>query len=134
MAVKVGTITYKDLKSNHSTSRFDGAAGATLTTVQTLKTALAAMSDCHIRAEALIEKEYYGVAGAGAVDDKAIVTASDSNGKTHKWAISGYNGTPQQDNDGFIMADADRTSAISAIATFTGLTLSALRSPVIKTL
>ena len=134
MSVLKGTITWKDLKSNHSTSRFTGAAGKTLADVTTLKAALTPMSACHVRAEALIEKNYFGVDGAGAIDDKAIVTASDSNGETHKWAISGYNGTPQQDNDGYIMADADRTAAIAAIATFTGLTLSALRSPVIITL
>lgn len=134
MAVLKGTITWKDLKSNHSTSRFTGAAGKALLDVTTLKTALAAMSACDVRAEALIEKNYFGVAGAGAIDDKAIVTASDQDGETHKWAIAGYNGTKQQDRDGYIMADADRTAAIAAIATFTGLTLSALRSPVIVTL
>jgi hypothetical protein len=134
MSTIKGTITWKDLKQNHATSRFKGAAGKTLTDVTTLKTALAAMSACHVRAEGFVEKNYFGVDGAGAIDDKAIVTASDGDGDVHKWAISGYNGTPQQDNDGYIMADADRTAAIAAIAAFTGLTLSALRSPVIITL
>lgn len=134
MSVKKGTITWKDLKGNHSTSRFDGASGVGLSDVTTLKTALAAMSDCHVRAEGYIEKNYFGVAGAGAIDDKALVTASDENGDVHRWGIAGYNGTAQQDNDGYIMADADRSAAIAAIAAFTGLTLSAMRSPVITTL
>lgn len=134
MATLKGTITWKDLKSNHSTSRFVMAPAKTLTDVTTLKTALAAMSDCHVRAEGFIEKNYFGVDGAGAIDDKALVTASDEDGEVHRWAISGYSGTPQQDNDGYIMADADRTAALAAIATATGLTLSAMRSPVIVTL
>ena len=134
MSVLKGTITFKDVKGNHSTSQIDLAAGKTLADVTTLKTALSGMSDCHIRAEGFIEKNYFGVVGAGAVDDKAIVTASDENGEVHRWAISGYNGTPQQDNDGYIMADADRTAAIAAYAVATGLTLSAMRSPVITTL
>lgn len=134
MATLKGTITWKDLKSNHSTSRFVMAVGKALADVTTLKTALAAMSDCHVRAEGFIEKNYFGVDGAGAIDDKALVTASDEDGEVHRWAISGYSGTPQQDNDGYIMADADRTSALAAIATATGLTLSAMRSPVIVTL
>jgi hypothetical protein len=134
MSTLKGTITWKDLKGNHSTSRYTLVAGSTLATVTTLKTALAAMSDCHVRAEGFIEKNYFGVVGAGAIDDKAIVTASDEDGEVHKWAISGYNGTPQQDNDGYIMADDDRTTALAAIATATGLTLSAMRSPVIITL
>jgi len=134
MSTLKGTITWKDVKGNHSTSRFIGDTGKTLADVTTLKTALSAMSDCHVRAEGFIEKNYFAVAGAGAVDDKALVTASDSDGEVHRWAVSGYNGTPQQDNDGYIMADADRTAAISAIATFTGLSLSAMRSPVIVTL
>jgi len=134
MSTLKGTITWKDLKGNHSTSRFIGAAGKTLADVTTLKTALAAMSGCDVRAEGFIEKNYFGVSGAGAVDDKALVTASDSDGEVHRWAISGYSGTPVQDNDGYTMADADRTSALAAIATFTGLTLSAMRSPFITTL
>lgn len=134
MSVEVGTITWKDLKANHSTSRFKLAGSSTLATVTTLKTALAAMSACHVRAEGYIEKNYFGVDGAGAIDDKAIVTASDSQGEVHKWGISGYSGTPTQDNEGYIMASADRTAALAAIATATGLTLSAMRSPVIVTL
>jgi hypothetical protein len=134
MSTIKGTITWKDLKGNHSTSRFKGAAGKTLADVTTLKTALSAMSDCHVRAEGFIEKNYFAVDGAGAIDDKAIVTGSDSDGEVHKWGISGYNGTPQQDNDGYIMADSDRTTALAAIETFTGLSLSAMRSPVIITL
>ena len=134
MSTLKGTVTWKDLKGNHSTSRFIGAPAKTITDVTTLKTALSAMSDCHVRAEGFIEKNYFGVDGAGAVDDKALVTASDEDGEVHRWGISGYNGTPLQDNDGYTMASADRTAAIAAIATFTGLTLSAMRSPVIITL
>lgn len=134
MSTLKGTITWKDVKGNHSTSRFKGDTGKALADVTTLKTALSAMSDCHVRAEGFIEKNYFAVVGAGAVDDKALVTASDADGEVHKWAVSGYNGTPQQDNDGYIMADADRTAALAAIATFTGLSLSAMRSPVIITL
>lgn len=134
MSVGKGTITFKDLKGNHSTMRFVADTGMALANVTTLKTALSALSDCHVRAEGYIDKNYFGVAGAGAIDDKAIITASDENGEVHKWALSGYNGVPQQDNDGYIMADADRTTALGVIATFTGLTLSAMRSPVIITL
>jgi len=134
MSVLKGTVTFKDLKGNHSTSQVTLAGGSTLATVVTLKTGLALLSDCHIRAEGFLEKNYFGVAGAAAIDDKAIVTASDENGEVHKWGIPGYNGTPQQDNDGWIMADADRTTAIGLYAAATGLTLSAMRSPVIKTL
>ena len=134
MSVLKGTITFKDLKGNHSVAKVVMAAGKALADVTTLKTGLALMSDCHIRAEALVEKNYFGVVGAGAIDDKAIFTASDQNGVVHKWGIPGYNGTPQQDNDGYIMADADRTTAAGLYAAATGLTLSVMRSPVIVTL
>lgn len=133
MALKA-TITFKDSQDNFSTMRFKGAAGKTLTDVQTLKTALAALSDCDVRAEGLIEKNYYDVAGGDDINSKAIVTGADSDGEVHKWSLPGYNGTPVQDDDGKHMADADRATAIAAIETFTGLSLTELRSPYIITL
>jgi len=134
MGASKGTITFKDVKQNFSTMRFPDSAGTkTLTDVTTLKTALVAFTDCHISGEGYVDKNKFTVDGADATDNKGIVTCQDGDGNVHKWAIPGYNGTPVQDNDGFTIEDADRDAAITAIAAFTGLTLSALRSPYIVT-
>jgi len=129
-----GTIRFKDSQENFSAMRIEDTVGTqVLLGVTTLKTALAAHSGCHVRGEAYIDENLYSVAGSGALQDKAIITAQDSDGHVHKWALPGYSGTPVQDDDGWIMADADRDACITALATFTGLTLSALRSPYIVT-
>jgi len=129
-----GTIRFKDSQKNFSAMRIEDTVGTKVKTdVATLKTALSAKSDCDVRGEAYIDETLYSVAGAGALQDKAIITAQDTDGHVHKWALPGYNGTPVQDDDGWVMVDADRDALVTAIATFTGLTLSALRSPYIVT-
>jgi len=134
MGASKGTITFKDVKTNFSTMRFpDEADAKTKTDVATLRAVLALLSDCHIAGEGYVDKTKFTVAGADSVDNKGVITCQDQHGNVHKWALPGYNGTPVQDNDGWTMTDADRDTAIAAIAAFTGLTLSALRSPYIVT-
>lgn len=131
MSVKKGTITFKDLEGNFATMRFKNVADLAAST--TLKAALAAFSDCLVRSEALIEKNLYTVVGAGNVDEKAIITAQDSTGEVHKWALPGFNGTPVRDKEGDKVDPDDLTTILAAISTATGLSLAPLRSPVIKT-
>lgn len=131
MATSKGTITFKDLFSNFSTMRFKG--GADLAAVTTLKTALSAFSDCHIRAEGFQDKNYFAVVGAGNRDLKAIITLADADGETHKWAIPGFNGEPVQDSEGERVSDANVATIQAAIEAYTGETYTALRSPVIQT-
>lgn len=126
-----GTITFKDLKANFSTMRFKGPAD--LTVVETLKTALTAFSDCHVRATGYIDKTYYSVVGAGNRDYKAIITLADADGEVHKWAIPGFNGTPLVDKEGEYVDPTDLATIMAAIATATGETFTSLRSPVIQT-
>lgn len=132
MALK-GTITYKDLKSNFSSMRFKPAAGKTLLDVGTLATVLDGYTACSRRAHALQEKTYLAAVGAGNRDEKGIVTVADADGEVHKWAIPGYNGATEQDNDGDIMADPDLAAIVAAITALTGEVYTVLRSPIIQT-
>lgn len=131
MSVMRGTITFKDLKTNFATMRFKDVAD--VAAMATLKTALAAFSDCHVRSEASTEKNLYSVVGAGNRDKKAICTFSDATGETHKWAIPGFNGTPLNDKEGDYVDPTDLATIQTAIETATGLSLSPLRSPYIQT-
>jgi hypothetical protein len=133
MSTLKGVITFKDLKANHSAMRFKGAAGKALADVTTLKTAIAAFSDCHVRAEGLMDKLYYDIVGAGNRDNKAVCTFSDADGETHKYMIPGFNGTPLQDKEGDYVNPTDLATIQAAIEVFTGESFSPLRSPVIKT-
>lgn len=134
MAGNKGTITFKDAEKNFSTMRFPDTAGTkTKADVETLKAVLVAFTDCHIRGTGYVDKTYYVVAGADITDSKAIVTCQDGDGNVHKYSIPGYNGTPVQDKDGYVMEDADRDAAVTAIGVFTGLALAPLRSPYIVT-
>lgn len=128
-----GTITFKDAELNFSTMRFTAATGKTKADVTTLSTALQAYTDCDVRAEAIIDKDYSEVAGAGNRDKKGIVTVGDSDGETHKWALPGYNGASATDKPGEHMIDPDLAAIVSAISTFTGEAYTVLRSPVIQT-
>ena len=132
MALK-GTITYKDLKANFSTMRFKPAAGKGLTDVGTLATIIDGYTGCDRRAHAFQDKTYVAATGTANKDDKGIVTVADADGEVHKWAIPGYNGAEEQDNDGDIMADPDLAAIVAAIAALTGETYTTLRSPIIKT-
>lgn len=133
MGTLKGVITFKDLKANHSTMRFKGAAGKALADVTTLSTALAPYSACEVRAEGMMDKTYYGVDGAGNRDKKAICTFADADGETHKYAIPGFSGTPLQDKEGDYVDPVDLAVIQAAIETFTGETFAPLRSPVIQT-
>ena len=134
MGASKGTITFKDVKTNFSTMRFPDASDAKdKAGVATLQAVLETYSDCHVAGIGYVDKTKFTVAGADAVDNKAIITCQDGDGNVHKWALPGYNGTPVQDNDGWTMDTTERDACITAIAVFTGLTLSALRSPYIVT-
>lgn len=133
MSTLRGVITFKDLKANHSTMRFKGAAGKLLADVTTLEGVLSGYTDCHTRAEGIMDKVYYDVVGAGNRDLKAICTFADSDGETHKYSIPGFNGTPLQDKEGEYVDPVDLALIQAAIETFTGEAFSPLRSPVIQT-
>lgn len=128
-----GTITFKDNEANFSTMRFVGDAGKEKADVVTLATALEGKSDCDVRAEALIDKDYSAVGGGGNRDLKGVITVSDSDGETHKWALPGYNGTAEIDKEGEHMIDPDLATLVAAIEAFTGESYTVLRSPVIQT-
>jgi hypothetical protein len=133
MAAAKGTITFKDLKANHSTMRFKMADGKAKSDIDTLKVVLAGYSNCHVRAEALIDKTYYSVVGAGNRDNKAIITLADTDGEVHKWEIPGYNGDGIQDNEGEACDPDDVAIIQAAITALTGEAYSPLRSPIIQT-
>lgn len=132
MAIK-GTITYKDLEANFSTMRFKPAAGKALADVDTLAGVIDGYTACDRRAHAFQDKTYAAATGAGNRDIKGIVTVADSDGEVHKWAIPGYNGASEQDNDGEKMANPDLAAIVAAITALTGETYTVLRSPVIQT-
>lgn len=131
MSVTRGTITFKDLKANFATMRFKGVAD--LAAMTTLKTALAAFTDCDVRSEAHQTKNYFSVAGAGNRDYKAIITLADAEGEVHKWAIPGFSGTPLVDKEGEYVDPFDVATIMTAISAATGESYSGLRSPVIQT-
>ena len=105
----------------------------TLADVTTLEGVLDDYTDCHTRAEAMIEKTYYAIVGAGNRDKKAILTLADADGETHKWALPGFNGTPLQDKEGDYVDPVDMAVIQAGIEALTGESYTALRSPVIQT-
>lgn len=133
MAVGRGTITWKGSNAATVTTRFKAAAGKTKADVVTLKEALDDFSDCNVRAEAFIDKNYYAVDGAGNVDLKAICSFADADGETHKYVIPGFNGTPLMDYEGEYVDPEDLDTIQTAVETFTGESFTPLRSPVIQT-
>lgn len=133
MAVARGTITWKGSNTATVTTRFKAASGKTKNDVVTLKAALDDFSDCDVRAEAFIDKNYYAVDGAGNVDLKAICSFADADGETHKYVIPGYKGGTVTDNEGEKVDPTDLATIQAAIEAFTGETFTPLRSPVIQT-
>lgn len=126
-----GTVTFKDLAPNFSTMQFENCTDAAA--LDTLATYLDGKSVCQVSKKGFISNVIVSVDGAGNIDKKAIITATDSVNHTHKWAWPGYNGATEQDTKGEKMTATELRDVLDAIETATGLVLSPLRSPIIQT-
>lgn len=132
MSIKKGVVTFMDSEKNFASMRFEGVAD--LTALGVLETALLVLSNGAAKRRAIVEADILSPATpvAGHVDTKAIITAQDSDGHIHRWSLPSFDGTSIKTKDGFRMDDTELATIVAAIATATGLTLTALESPVIQ--
>lgn len=127
-----GIITVEDGQGNFSSSRIDGCAD--LAAVTTLRTALAAYISGKASREAFQSISMISHSGqTGNIADRAIITAQDSNGKVHQWVLATYSGDEEEDKDGWKIPAATAATIVGLYATASGLTLTPLRCPVIRT-
>lgn len=127
-----GIITVEDGEGNFSSSRIDGCAD--LAAVTTLRTALATYIEGKASREAFQEIAMISHSGqTGHIDYRAIITAQDSNGKVHQWVLPTYSGDEETDVEGTKIPAATAATIVALYATASGLTLTPLRCPVIRT-
>lgn len=132
MSVKKGVITIMDSEKNFASMRFEGVAD--LTALTTLETAVLVLTDGNAKRRAIVEADILSPAtpASGHVDKKGVVTTQDSDGHIHRWSIPSFSGTEIKTKDGYRMDDTELATIVAAIATATGMTLTALESPVIQ--
>lgn len=131
--ISIGTMTFIDAESNLSTTRVKVRASKTKAALDILAAALDLKSTCGLSAVGYVDKSDEGGTPAGNKDYKAIITCMDEYRDVHKWQIPGYSGTKAQDKDGEHVIDPDLSTIVAAFATYTGYTLTPLRSPIIQT-
>ena len=106
--------------------------------LDTLTDAILAKSNCSIRSEAVLDTARNKARTfTGNKDRKALLTCQEPDGTVHRWEIP----DPKADDcelvigtNGQQLKQASADTLAAAFATCTGLTLVALRSPVIQTL
>lgn len=132
-AVTKAVITFMDTKRNFSSMTFEGVA--TRAAMETLQGVLEGYTACNTKRNAFHDISVLSPAtpvGANR-DRKAIINTQDDVGHVHSWEIPGYNGATTQEKEGERVEDVALTAIVAAIATATGLSLTALESPVIQT-
>jgi hypothetical protein len=104
--------------------------------LDTLSDAILAMSDCGLKEESVLDiAREDSPTYAGNKDRKGVLVCQEPDGTIHKWQIPGIKAANCEivaNTNGERIKPADAATLAAAFATCTGLTLTALESPVIQ--
>jgi hypothetical protein len=139
--VSKGTITFVDATKMGSAKivvrAFDYDSPITKVALGVLAAAILAKSDCGLKESSAIDISREDTPDfTGNKDRKGLLVCQEPDGTIHKWEIPGIKTTDcevVEGTKGEQIKPASAATLAAAFATCTGLTLTALRSPVIQT-